>query len=205
MAKYIGPKCKLSRREGSDLQLKSGIRGIETKCKLDTPPGQHARRGRLSDYGVQLRMKQMLRRYYGVLEAQFRKYYAAADRAKGSTGDGLLRILETRLDNVVYRMGFASTRAEARQLVNHGGILVNGDAVNIPSYAVKPNDVIEVREKAKGQLRIAAALELAQQRKAAEWLEVDAKQKKGIFKRYPDMSELPSEFKVNLVVELYSK
>lgn len=205
MAKYIGPKCKLSRREGSDLQLKSGIRGIETKCKLDTPPGQHARRGRLSDYGVQLRMKQMMRRYYGVLEAQFRRYYANADRAQGSTGDVLLRILETRLDNVVYRMGFASTRAEARQLVNHGGILVNDQRVNIPSYEVKPNDVIEVRDKAKSQLRIAAALDLAQQRKSAEWLDVDVKQKKGVYKRHPDVSELPAEFKVNLVVELYSK
>lgn len=205
MAKYIGPKCKLSRREGSDLQLKSGIRGIETKCKLDTPPGQHARRGRLSDYGVQLRMKQMIRRYYGVLEAQFRRYYANAARAQASTGDTLLRILETRLDNVVYRMGFASTRPEARQLVNHGSILVNGQRVNIPSYEVKPNDVIEVRDKAKSQLRIAAALDLSQQRKTAEWLDVDAKQKKGVFKRYPDVSELPAEFKVNLVVELYSK
>lgn len=205
MAKYIGPKCKLSRREGSDLQLKSGIRPIETKCKLDTPPGQHARRGRLSDYGVQLRMKQMIRRYYGVLETQFRKYYANADRAQGSTGDVLLRILETRLDNVVYRIGFASTRAEARQLVNHGGILVNGQRVNIPSYEVKPNDVIEVHDKAKAQLRIAAALDLSQQRKQVEWLDIDVKQKKGVFKRYPDVSELPAEFKVNLVVELYSK
>lgn len=206
MSKYIGPKCKLSRREGTDLQLKSGIRPIESKCKLETLPGQHGqRRGRLTDYGVQLRMKQMIRRYYGVLERQFRKYYAEADRKKGSTGEELLKILEARLDNVVYRLGFASTRAEARQLVNHGAVMVNGTVLNIPSAAVKPNDVIEIKGKAKDQMRIAAALELAQQRKQPEWLEVDAKQKKGIFKAYPDINELPSEFKVSLVVELYSK
>lgn len=206
MSKYIGPKCRLSRREGTDLQLKSGIRPIESKCKLETPPGQFGqKRGRLTDYGVQLRMKQLIRRYYGVLERQFRKYYAEADRVRGSTGEQLLKILEARLDNVVYRMGFAATRAEARQLVNHGGILVNGIRVTIPSYRVKPNDVVEVGEKAKAQIRIAAALELAQQRKQPEWLEIDVKQKKGIFKAYPDVNELPSEFKVNLVVELYSK
>lgn len=206
MSKYIGPKCKLSRREGTDLQLKSGIRPIESKCKLESLPGQHGqRRGRLTDYGVQLRMKQMIRRYYGVLERQFRKYYAEADRKKGSTGEELLKILEARLDNVVYRMGFASTRAEARQLVNHGAVMVNGTVVNIPSAAVKPNDVVEIKGKAKDQMRIAAALELAQQRKQPEWLDVDAKQKKGTFKSYPDINELPSEFKVNLVVELYSK
>ena len=206
MAKYIGPKCKLSRREGSDLQLKSGIRSIESKCKLETPPGQHgARRGRLTDYGVQLRMKQMIRRYYGVLERQFRRYYQIADRSKASTGEQLLKILESRLDNVVYRMGFAATRAESRQMVNHGAVRVNGRRVNIPSYSVKPNDVIEISEKAKGQMRIAAALELAQQRKQSEWLDVDTKQKRGVFKAYPDISELPAEFKINLVVELYSK
>lgn len=206
MSKYIGPKCRLSRREGTDLQLKSGIRPIESKCKLDTPPGQFGqKRGRLTDYGVQLRMKQLIRRYYGVLERQFRKYYEEADRARASTGEQLLKILECRLDNVVYRIGFAATRAEARQLVNHGAIKVNNIRVTIPSYRVKPDDVIEVSEKAKDQLRIAAALELAQQRKQPEWLEIDAKQKKGVFKSYPDMEDLPSEFKVNLVVELYSK
>jgi small subunit ribosomal protein S4 len=206
MSKYIGAKCKLSRREGTDLQLKSGIRPIESKCKLEIPPGQHGqRRGRSTDYGVQLRMKQLIRRYYGVLETQFRRYYREADRRKGSTGEELLKILESRLDNVVYRMGFASTRSEARQLVNHCAVMVNGKVVNIPSYPVKPNDVIEIRSKAKNQMRINAALDLAQQRKAAEWLDVDVKNKKGTFKTYPDISELPAEFKVNLVVELYSK
>lgn len=206
MAKYTGPKCKLSRREGTDLQLKSGIRGVESKCKLDTPPGQHgARRSRTTDYGIMLRMKQLIRRYYGVLEKQFRRYYEQADRKKGSTGDNLLHILESRLDNVVYRMGFASTRAEARQLVNHNAILVNGAMVNIPSYQVKPNDEIEIRDKAKGQLRIKAALDLAEQRSQPEWLEVDSKKMRGTFKVYPDMSDLPAEFKVNLVVEYYSK
>jgi small subunit ribosomal protein S4 len=206
MSKYIGPKCRLSRREGTDLLLKSGIRPIESKCKLDTPPGQFgAKRGRLTDYGVQLRMKQLIRRYYGVLERQFRNYYEEADRGHGSTGEELLKILEARLDNVVYRMGFASTRAEGRQLVSHGSILVNGHRVTIASYRVKPNDVIEVAEKSKAQLRIIGALDLAQHRKQPEWLDVNTKEKKGIFKTYPEMSELPSEFKVNLVVELYSK
>ena len=206
MAKYIGPKCRLSRREGTDLQLKSGIRAIDSKCKLDTLPGQHgASRGRLSDYGVQLRMKQMIRRYYGVLERQFRRYYHDAERRKGNSGENLLHILEARLDNVVYRLGFASTRAEARQLVNHASVLVNGQVVNIPSSLVSPNDTIEIRSKAKAQLRIKAALALAEQRGHSEWLEVDTKQMRGVVKRYPDMNELPPEFKVNLVIELYSK
>lgn len=206
MARYRGSTCKLSRREGSDLLLKSGIRPIESKCKLDRPPGVHgARRGRLSDYGVQLRMKQMLRRYYGVLEKQFRNYYKTADRRQGSTGENLLQLLETRLDNVVYRMGFASTRSEGRQLVSHKAILVNGEGVNIPSYLVKPNDVIEVSEKSKGQLRIKAALELTEQRSDVAWVDVDKKKMCGIFKALPNISELPAEFKVNLVVELYSK
>lgn len=206
MARYRGPKCKLSRREGTDLLLKSGIRPIESKCKLEAAPGMHgARRGRLSDYGVQLRMKQTLRRYYGVLEKQFRRYYFAADRRKGSSGENLLHILESRLDNVVYRMGFASTRAEARQLVSHKSILVNGRLVNIPSYQVSVNDVISVREKAKGQLRIKAALDLAEQRGETSWVEVDKKKMEGVFKALPDVSELPAEFKVNLVIELYSK
>lgn len=206
MSKYIGPKCRLSRREGTDLQLKSSIRPIESKCKLEVPPGQFgAKRGRLTDYGVQLRMKQRIRRYYGVLERQFRNYYEEADRAHGSTGEQLLKILESRLDNVVYRMGFAATRSEGRQLVSHGAILVNGHRVTIASYRVKPEDVIEVAEKSKSQLRITAALDLAQQRPQSEWLDVNVKEKKGLFKAYPDISELPSEFKVNLVVELYSK
>lgn len=207
MARYIGPKCRLSRREGADLQLKSDIRAIESKCKFSTLPGQHGgTRGRVSDYGMMLRMKQLIRRYYGVLEKQFRRFYKEADRQKGSTGENLLRLLESRLDNVVYRMGFATTRAEARQLVTHKSILVNGEIVNIPSYLVRPNDVIEVREKAKNQLRIKGALELAQQRGVQpHWLEVEAKSMRGTFKHYPDVSDLPPEFKVNLVVELYSK
>lgn len=206
MAKYLGPKCRLSRREKTDLQLKSGIRSIDSKCKIDRTPGQHwQRRGRITDYALQLRMKQLIRRYYGVLEKQFRNYYKKADRMKGSTGDNLLRLLESRLDNVVYRMGFAATRAEARQLVNHKSITVNGKIINVASYLVAPNDTIEVRNRSKEQLRITAALELAQQRQAAAWLEVDSKKKSGTFKNYPDISELPAEFKVNLVVELYSK
>lgn len=206
MAKYRGPKCKLSRREGTDLQLKSGIRAIESKCKLSNPPGQHGqKRGRLTDYGVQLRMKQLIRRYYGVLEKQFRRSYHEAERIKGSTGENLLRLLESRLDNVVYRIGFASTRAEARQLVNHKAILVNGKVVNIPSYQVKPGDVVTVRDKAKSQLRIVAALDLAKQRGPVDWIEVNSKEFSGQFKAYPELSDLPAEFKVNMVVELYSK
>lgn len=206
MAKYLGPKCRLSRREKTDLGLKSGIRSIDSKCKLDRTPGQHwQRRGRDSDYGAQLRMKQMIRRYYGVLERQFRNYYKEADRQKGSTGGNLLKLLECRLDNTVYRMGFAATRAEARQLVNHKAVLVNGLVVNIPSYQVQPGDVISIRSKAKKQLRIQAALDLAQQRNQNSWIEVDAKALEGTFKDHPDLSELPAEFKVNLVVELYSK
>lgn len=206
MAHYLGPKCKLSRREGTDLMHKSGVRPITTKCKLDTLPGQHGqRRGRLSDYGRQLRMKQMIRRYYCVLERQFRNYYEEADRQKGSTGDNLLRLLESRLDNVVYRLGFASTRMEAKQLISHKAILVNGRSVNISSYIVKPNDVIEIREKSKGQLRIATSLELAQQRPQSQWLEMDAKEMRGTFKSYPDPADFPAIFKVSLVVELFSK
>jgi len=206
MARYIGPKCRLSRREKTDLQLKSGIRAIDTKCNLERTPGQHwQRRGRSTDYGTQLRMKQLIRRYYGVLEKQFRNYYKQADSMKGSTGDNLLQLLECRLDNVVYRMGFAATRAEARQLVTHKSILVNGVIVNVPSYIMQPNDVIEVREKSKKQLRIAAALDLAQQREPVSWLEIDAKKLLGTFKAEPDVAALPKEFKVNLVVELYSK
>lgn len=206
MARYLGPKCKLSRREGVDLALKSGIRAEDSKCHADRTPGQHwQRRTRATDYGMQLRMKQMIRRYYGVMEKPFRSYYKRADNAKGSTADNLLVLLESRLDNVVYRLGFAVTRAEARQLVSHRSILVNGEIVNIPSYKVQLGDEISVRERSKGQLRIAAALDLAKQRKPVEWMQINEKDKSGTLIRFPEMSELPQEFKVNLVVELYSK
>jgi small subunit ribosomal protein S4 len=206
MARYLGPKLKLSRREGTDLFLKSGVRAIESKCKIDTPPGQHgARRGRLSDYGVQLREKQKVRRMYGVLEKQFRNYYKEAARLKGNTGENLLQLLEQRLDNVVYRMGFASTRAEARQLVSHKAIVVNGKVVNIPSFNVKAEDVVAVREKAKKQARIGAALELADQREKPVWLEVDNTKLEGTFKRVPERTDLSPEINEQLIVELYSK
>jgi len=206
MARYLGPKCKLSRREGTDLMLKSGVRPLDSKCKAETIPGQHgARRGRLTDYAVQLREKQKVRRTYGVLERQFRNYYQRAERKKGVTGETLLRMLESRLDNVVYRMGFGSTRSEARQLVSHKAIVVNERVVNIPSFQVSPNDVIRVRERAKGQLRIQAALELAGQRGSVDWVDVDASKLVGTFKRVPDRSELPSEINESLIVELYSK
>ena len=206
MARYIGPSCKLSRREGTDLYLKSGVRPHSSKCKAEIQPGQHgSRRGRLSDYGVQLRQKQMIRRLYGVLERQFRNYYKEAARLKGSTGYNLLALLESRLDNVVYRMGFASTRAEARQLVTHKGIAVNGEMVNIPSFQVKPSDVVAVREKAKGQMRVKAAMELSKDRAECEWIEIEEGKLQGNFKRRPDRAELPAEINENLVVELYSK
>ncbi|WP_330925192.1 30S ribosomal protein S4 [Candidatus Sororendozoicomonas aggregata] len=206
MARFIGPKCKLSRREGTDLFLKSGVRPLESKCKAETPPGQHGqRRGRLSDYGVQLREKQKVRRIYGVLEKQFRNYYKKADNKKGATGANLLQLLESRLDNVVYRMGFGSTRAEARQLVSHKAVLVNGKAVNIPSYQVAPGDVVAIREKAKNQLRINAALEIAAQRGFSTWVEVDAPKKEGVFKALPERSDLAADINENLIVELYSK
>ncbi len=206
MARYLGPKLKLSRREGTDLFLKSGVRAIDTKCKIETIPGQHgARRGRLSDYGIQLREKQKVRRIYGVLEKQFRNYYKDAARIKGNTGENLLQLLEKRLDNVVYRMGFASTRAEARQLVSHKAIVVNGQVVNIPSFTVKADDVVSVREKSKTQARIVAALELADQREKPLWVEVDNKKLEGIFKRIPDRSDLSAEINEQLIVELYSK
>ncbi len=206
MARYIGPKCKLSRREGTDLFLKSGVRALESKCKAETAPGQHgARRGRLSDYGVQLREKQKVRRIYGVLEKQFRNYYKEAARLKGATGENLLQLLESRLDNVVYRMGFGATRSEARQLVSHKAILVNGSAVNVPSYQVQPGDVVSVREKAKKQLRVQSALALAAQRGEPEWIEMNADKLEGVFKARPDRQELSSEINENLIVELYSK
>ncbi|KPJ68171.1 MAG: 30S ribosomal protein S4 [Coxiella sp. DG_40] len=206
MAKYIGAKCRLSRREGVDLLHKSSIRSLDSKCKRDIPPGQFGkRRGRLTDYNIQLRMKQLIKRYYGILEKQFRNYYLEADRRKGSTGYNLLKLLESRLDNVVYRLGFASTRAEARQLVSHRAIVVNDKIVNIPSYLVTPEDEIKVREKCKKQARIISALELAQQRAECKWLTLNAKNMQGVFKRCPEPNELPPEFKVHLVVELYSK
>lgn len=206
MARYIGPKCKLSRREGTDLQHKSGIRALDSKCKVDLPPGQHgARKSRLTDYGLQLREKQKVKRVYGLLEKQFRRYYKEAARRKGNTGEFLLKLLEVRLDNVVYRMGFASTRSEARQMVSHKSILVNGSVVNIPSYQVKPGDTITIRERCRGQLRIGAALQLAQQRGSVEWVDVNEKEFSGVFKVIPERSELPSEFKEQLIVELYSK
>ena len=206
MARYLGPKCKLSRREGTDLFLKSGVRPLESKCKADTIPGQHgARRGRLSDYGVQLREKQKVRRTYGVLEKQFRGYYKEAARIKGATGENLLQLLECRLDNVVYRMGFGSTRAESRQLVAHKSITVNGEVVNIASYRVSEGDSVAIRQKAKEQLRIKSALELASQRNPIDWITVDQSKLEGQFTRKPEREDLPSEINVNLIVELYSK
>ncbi len=206
MARYIGPKSKLSRREGTDLYLKSGIRPLESKCNLETPPGmQGAKRGRPSDYAIQLREKQKVRRMYGVLEKQFRNYYKSAAARKGSTGENLLSLLEQRLDNVVYRMGFGSTRAEARQLVSHKSVMVDGKIVNIASYQVQPNQVITIREKARKQARIADALQLAQQRGLPGWIEVDAKKFEGMFKAVPDRADLPAEINESLVVELYSK
>lgn len=206
MARYIGPKCKLSRREGTDLFLKSGVRALESKCKPESVPGQHgARRGRLSDYGVQLREKQKVRRIYGILEKQFRNYYKEAARLKGATGENLLQLLESRLDNVVYRMGFGSTRAEARQLVTHKGILVNGAVVNVPSYQVAAGDIISLREKAKKQLRVQSALALAAQRGDPEWIEFNGDKLEGVFKSVPERQDLSSEINENLIVELYSK
>lgn len=206
MARYLGPKLKLSRREGTDLFLKSGVRPIDSKCKIDHAPGQHGiRRGRLSDYAVQLREKQKVRRIYGVLEKQFRNYYKKADRQKGATGENLLMLLESRLDNVVYRMGYGSTRAESRQLVSHKSITVNGGIVNIASYQVRPEDVVAVGEKSRGQMRIQAALQLAAQRTPVEWVDVNAEKMEGTFKRLPDREELQQEINENLIVELYSK
>jgi small subunit ribosomal protein S4 len=206
MARYIGPKLKLSRREGTDLFLKSGVRAIDTKCNIETAPGMHgARKPRLSDYGLQLREKQKVRRIYGVLEKQFRNYYKEAARLKGNTGENLLQLLESRLDNVVYRMGYASTRAEARQLVSHKGIVVNGQVVNVPSFTVKAEDEVSVREKAKKQARIIAALELAEQREKPTWIEVNNKEMSGVYKSLPERSDLSAEINEQLIVELYSK
>ena len=206
MARYTGPKCKLARREGTDLFLKSARRSIDSKCKLDSRPGQHgAKQPRLSDYGIHLREKQKIRRIYGVLERQFRKYFAEAERRKGSTGENLLQILESRLDNVVYRMGYGSTRAESRQLVSHKAIVVNGEVVNIPSDQVKAGDVVSVREKSKKQVRIAESLALAEQIGFPGWVSVDPKKMEGTFKNAPERSELSSDINEQLVVEFYSK
>ena len=206
MGRYLGPKCKLARREGTDLFLKSGVKSIEEKCKINVVPGAHgARRTRLSDYGLQLREKQKVRRIYGILEKQFRKYYVEAARRKGNSGSNLLELLECRLDNVVYRLGFASTRAEARQLVSHKTILVNGKKANIPSMILKAGDVVSIKEKSQKQLRIQNALELAKQKQVLSWFELNASAFEGIIKSSPDRSELSSEINEQLIVELYSK
>ena len=206
MARYIGPKCKLMRREGTDLYLKGRGRSLENKCNLEKIPGVHGeRRTRLSDYGLQLREKQKVRRIYGVLEKQFRNYFKEAVRIKGSTGENLLQLLECRLDNVVYRMGYASTRAEARQLVSHKAIHVNGASVNIASYQVKAGDIVSVREKAKKQIRIQDSISVADQVGFPEWVEVDMKKLEGTFKAAPERDELPAEINESLIVELYSK
>jgi small subunit ribosomal protein S4 len=207
MARYTGPTLRLSRREGTDLYLKSGIRAIESKCNMDSPPGvaAGARRGRLSDYGLQLREKQKVRRMYGVLEKQFRNYYKKAASSKGNTGENLLSLLEKRMDNVVYRMGFGCTRAEARQMVSHKAFKVNGSVVNIPSYQMQAGDEIQVRDNKKGQLRIAAALKIAATREDCDALEVDEANLKGVCKSGPDSTDLSTEIHENLIVELYSK
>lgn len=206
MARYLGPTCRIARRIGSDLGLKSRVRELSTKCKLTVAPGQHGtKRTRSTDYGLQCRAKQQIKFTYGVLERQFRKYYEMASRRKGATGEMLLKILESRLDNVVYRMGFGSTRAEARQLVRHRSILVDGALVSIPSFQVTAGSVIEVREKSKAQTRINDALKLAHSVGFVDWIEVDVTHHSGTFKRAPDRSELPSELNDQLVVELYSK
>ncbi|MCL1115345.1 MULTISPECIES: 30S ribosomal protein S4 [Shewanella] len=206
MARYLGPKLKLSRREGTDLFLKSGVRAIDSKCKLEAAPGQHgARKPRLSEYGLQLREKQKVRRIYGVLEKQFRNYYKEAARLKGNTGENLLQLLEVRLDNVVYRMGFGATRAESRQLVSHKSVMVNGRVVNIPSFKVSANDVVSIREKSRTQARIKAALEVAGQREKPTWVEVDSAKMEGAFKRIPERSDLSADINEQLIVELYSK
>jgi len=206
MARYIGPKCKLSRRAGTDLLLKSRARSLETKCKLETRPGQHgAAKTRLSDYALQLAEKQKLKRMYGLLERQFRNYYLKASSSKGATGLNLVHFLEARLDNVVYRMGFASTRAEARQLVSHKSVEVNGKSVNIASYQVAVGDVVSIREKSRNQTRIASSLSLAAQAGVPEWIDLDEKGLKGVFKAMPERSQILPDINENLVVELYSK
>ena len=206
MAKYLGPKCKLSRREGTDLFLKSGVRDHKTKCKAERLPGQHgANKPRLSEYGIQLREKQKIKRLYGLLEKQFHGYYAKAASQKGSTGENLMVFLERRLDNVVYRFGFASTRAEARQLVSHRGVMVNDQIVNIPSFLCSPGDIVALRAKAKNQGRVQAALALSEQRASCDWLSVESSNFKGSYKQHPTFTDLPTMYNFNLVVELYSK
>lgn len=209
MARYIGPTCKLARREGADLSLKSPARAVDSKCKLEQKPGQHgpvARRGKLSDYATQLREKQKVKRIYGLLERQFRNYYKKASTKRGNTGETLLQLLESRLDNVIYRMGFAVTRAQARQLVSHKAVQVNGKAVNLPSYQVKPGDQIDLTERARSQLRIQEAAALsAQMDLVPGWMEVDAKKFSGVFKSVPERADLPSDINEALIVELYSK
>ena len=206
MARYVGPKCKLSRRAGVDLLLKSRARSLDSKCKLDTPPGQHgARKQRPSDYAAQLREKQKLKQMYGVLEKQFRNYYLKATTQKGATGFNLLLMLEQRLDNVIYRMGFGRTRSEARQLVSHGAIMVNGRGVNIASYQVQVGDQIEVREKSRAQSRIAESISIASQAGMPEWIDVDEKGLKGTFKALPTRDQILPDINESLVVELYSK
>lgn len=207
MARYVGPRCKLSRREGTDLGFKSARRSLESKCKQDSKPGQHGRvsGARTSDYGKQLREKQKVKRMYGMLERQFRRYFAKAAGQKGNTGESLLKLLESRLDNVVYRMGFGSTRAEARQLVSHCAVLVNGRVVNIPSAQVRPNDVVAIAEKSRAQARIISSLELAEQNGFPGWVTVDPKKMEGTFKQMPDRTDLPSEINESLIVELYSR
>jgi len=209
MARYTGPTCKLARREGTDLFLKSPARGLESKCKLDQKPGQSGtggRRQRMSDYALQLREKQKVRRIYGILERQFRNYYKEAAKLKGATGENLLKLLECRLDNVVYRMGFAVTRAQARQLVSHKAVSINGKVVNIPSCRVQPGDVVIIREKARKQLRIQEAINVSQEMALVpDWCEVDPKKMEGVFKALPDRAELSAEINENLIVELYSK
>ena len=207
MARYLGPKAKLSRREGTDLFLKSARRSIADKAKFDSKPGQHGRTSgqRTSDYGLQLREKQKVKRMYGVLEKQFRRYFEAAERRKGNTGANLLALLESRLDNVVYRMGFGSTRAEARQLVSHKAITVNGATVNIPSYLVKVGDVVAVRDKSKKQLRIVDAFKLAESQGLPGWVQVDGGKLEGVFKKTPDRDEFGADINESLIVELYSR
>lgn len=206
MARYLGPKCKLSRREGTDLFLKSARRPLDSKCKLESRPGQHgSKQSRVSEYGTQLREKQKIRRMYGVLERQFRTYFAEAERRTGATGENLLQLLESRLDNAVYRMGFGSTRAEARQLVSHCAVQVNGKSVNIPSYLLKPADVVTLREKAQKQLRVQDSLKLAEANGFPSWVEVDTKKFTGTFKTLPDRAEFAADINEQLVVELYSK
>lgn len=207
MARYLGPKAKLSRREGTDLFLKSARRSISDKAKFDSKPGQHGRISgqRTSDYGLQLREKQKVKRMYGVLERQFRRYFEEADRRRGNTGSNLLFLLESRLDNVVYRMGFGSTRAEARQLVSHKAVTVNGQPVNIPSYLVKPGDVVAVCEKARRQTRVVEALQLAQQTGMPAWVEVNVEKAEGVFKKVPDRDEFGADINESLIVELYSR